>query len=172
MGTSVVQAPDAILQFFNNAGLPNVGGSLLTQVGGVNYPTFEDAAGSTPLPNPIPLNSRGEISNSSGVSSQLFLFDAVVYTFTLFDAHGNQIWVAENVTSGGAETGSMTDEGPFLAGPTFTGSITGTALTISGVTGSVAIGQTLFGAGVTAGTTITGGGRYLMDRQHTANRRL
>jgi hypothetical protein len=156
--TSVALAPTAILQFFNNAGQMNVGGSLLTQVGGVNYPTWQDAAGSVPLPNPIPLNSRGEISNTSGVSSELFLAQGVSYTLTLYDSNNNQIWVAENVVGQGqAETGQMTDEGPFLAGPTFTGSISGTALTVSGVTGTIAIGQTLYGAGVTAGTTITGG---------------
>lgn len=158
MAQSVAQAPTPILQFLNNAGLLNVGGSLLTQVGNVNYPTWQDAAGVTPFPNPIPLNSRGEISNTSGVSSELFLAAGVVYTFTLFDAHGNQIWIAENVTAQGtAAVGAMTDEGPFLAGPTFTGAISGTTLTVSGVTGAIAVGQTLFGAGVTAGTTITAG---------------
>lgn len=81
-----------ILQFFNNSGAPNVGGSLLTQVGGINYPTYQDAAGLVPLPNPIPLNSRGEVSNSSGVSSQLYLDSDVNYTLTLYDAFGNQIW--------------------------------------------------------------------------------
>lgn len=156
--TSVAAAPTPILQFLNNAGQMNVGGSLLTQVGNVNYPTWQDAAGSIAFPNPIPLNSRGEISNSSGVSSQLFLADGVAYTMTLLDANGNQIWVAENVTAEGAAlVGTMTDEGPFSPGPTFTGSITGTALTVSGVTGTIAIGQTLYGAGVTAGTTITAG---------------
>jgi hypothetical protein len=154
---AVSLAPTPILQFLNNAGQMNAGGSLLTQVGGVNYPTFQDAAGSTPLPNPIPLNSRGEISNSSGVSSELFLLNGVSYTFTLFDSNNNQIWVAENVQNAGPSTGTMTDEGPFTAGPTFTGSISGTTLTVSGVTGTIAIGQTLYGAGVSAGTTITGG---------------
>lgn len=45
----------------------------------------------------------------------------------------------------------------FTAGPTFTGSISGAALTTSAVTGTIAIGQVVYGAGVTAGTTITGG---------------
>jgi len=45
----------------------------------------------------------------------------------------------------------------FTAGPTFTGSITGMALTVSGVTRTIAIGQTVYGTGVTANTTITGG---------------
>lgn len=158
MATNVAQSPTPILQFLSNAGLMNVGGSLLTQVGGVNYPTWQDAAALTPLPNPIPLNSRGEISNSSGVSVPLYLAQGVVYQFTLFDAQGNQIWVDDNVVAQGTSaTGQMTDEGPFTAGATFTGSIAGTALTVSGVTGTIAIGQTLVGAGVTSGTTITGG---------------
>lgn len=157
---SVAPAPVLIMQFLNNAGTPNVGGSVLTQVGGVNFPTFQDAAGSTPLPNPIPLNSRGEISNTSGVSCQLFLTEGVTYTFTLKDAFGNAIWTADNVQAQGAETGTMTDEGPFVAGPRFTGVIAGSTLTVSAFSSGapLAIGQTLFGAGITAGTTITAEG--------------
>lgn len=91
MTAAVTLSPPPILQFFNNAGLPNVGGSILTQVGGVNTATYQDSAGTIPLPNPIPLNSRGEVSNASGVSCQLFLTAGVAYTFTMFDANGNQI---------------------------------------------------------------------------------
>lgn len=141
MGTSVAPAPALILQFLNNAGVPNVGGSLLTQVGSVNYPTFQDAAGTTPLPNPIPLNSRGEISNSSGISSQLFLALGVTYVFTLMDAHGNMIWTAENVQASGGQVGTLTDElgsdgtPGFKAGADFTAGTTET-LTLSGFYGS------------------------------------
>lgn len=106
--TAVSIAPPPILQFFNNAGQPNAGGSVLTQVGGVNYPTYEDAAGTIPLPNPIPLNSRGEISNASGVSCQLFLEAGIAYTFTLRDASLNQInqatYTAAPVPSAGGST--------------------------------------------------------------------
>lgn len=101
MTTNVFLAPPPILQFLNNAGQPNAGGSVLTQVGGVNYPTYQDSAGTVPLPNPIPLNSRGEVSNSSGVSSQLFLASGVTYVFTLFDANNNQISQAQWVSSSG-----------------------------------------------------------------------
>jgi hypothetical protein len=177
MAQSVAQAPTPILQFFSNAGLMNVGGSLLTQVGSVNYPTWQDAAGTTPLPNPIPLNSRGEISNTSGVSSELYLAQGVTYTLTLKDASGNQIWVANNVTAQGTSaTGQMTDEGPFLAGPNFTGSITTNQLTVSAFASGapLAVGQTLFGAGITAGTTITalgtgtgGAGTYTVSTPQT-----
>lgn len=45
----------------------------------------------------------------------------------------------------------------FTAGPTFTGAITGATLAVSALTGTIAIGQVVYGAGVTAGTTITAG---------------
>jgi len=99
MATAVALAPTPILQFFNNAGAPNVGGSVLTQVGGVNYPTYQDPNGTIALPNPIPLNSRGEVSNASGVSCELFLQSGVTYTFTLYDANGNQLNQASFVSS-------------------------------------------------------------------------
>ncbi len=92
-----VASPTPILQFFANNGLPAVNGSLLTQVGGINAATYQDVGLTTPLPNPIPLNSRGEVSNSSGVSCQLFLTPNTVYTFTLSDAQGNQQWTATYV---------------------------------------------------------------------------
>ena len=91
MTTAVTIAPSPILSFLDNNGRPCVGGTVLTQVGGVNAATYQDSAGTIPLPNPIPLNSRGEVSNASGVSCQLFLPTGVVYTFTLFDAFGNQL---------------------------------------------------------------------------------
>jgi len=89
---TLVACPSIVQQFFLNDGTPAVGGSVLTQVGSVNTPTYSDSAGTIPLPNPIPLNSRGEISTAAGASSQLFLTPNVVYTFTLSDANGNQIW--------------------------------------------------------------------------------
>jgi hypothetical protein len=98
MAVAVTIAPVAIQQFFANNDEFNVGGSILTQVGGVNYPTYQDSAGIIALPNPIPLNSRGEISNMVGATCQLFLQQGVVYTFTMFDAGGNQLDVATYVT--------------------------------------------------------------------------
>ena len=41
-------------------------------------------------------------------------------------------------------------------GATFTGTISGTTLTVSSVTGTIAVGQTVIGAGVTTNTVITG----------------
>lgn len=96
MPTVSLSSP-SILQFLNNSGQPNAGGTLLTQVGGVNVATYQDAAGTISLPNPIPLNARGEVSNSAGVSCQLFLVAGSTYTFTLFDPIGNQINQAASV---------------------------------------------------------------------------
>jgi len=100
MPTPVAASPPVILQFFNNSGQLLVGGSVLTQVGSVNTATYQDPSGSIPLPNPIPLNSRGEVSNATGISCQLFLQNGITYTFTLFDAAGNQINQAQSVTAG------------------------------------------------------------------------
>ena len=95
--TTGVACTAPILQFFTNAGTPCIGGSIMTQVGGVNTATYQDSALAIPLPNPIPLNSRGEISSQAGTSQQLFLTPNTVYTFTYSDANGNQIWVANYV---------------------------------------------------------------------------
>lgn len=94
MATGVLASPP-ILQFFNNTGLVAANGSVLTTVGGINTATYQDVNLTSPLPNPIPLNSRGEISTAAGVTSPCFLTPNVIYTFTLFDGPngtGNQIW--------------------------------------------------------------------------------
>ncbi|MFM0013707.1 glycosyl hydrolase family 28-related protein [Paraburkholderia sediminicola] len=149
---NVAQSPTPILQFLNNAGLMNVGGSLLTQVGGVNYPTWQDAAGSIPLPNPIPLNSRGEISNTSGVSVPLYLAAGVNYAATLYDAGGNQIWINPSLTGqGSVATGLMTDEKGIGGVPGFVNGVdfvagTTQSLTLSGFYGSASNLWVAFGA--------------------------
>ena len=96
MTTGVVCTPP-ILQFFDNNGNVLAGGSVLTQVGGVNTATYSDSGLTTALPNPIPLNARGEVSTAAGASSQLFLTPNTVYTFTVSDSGGNQIYVASYV---------------------------------------------------------------------------
>lgn len=116
MTATVGLSPPPILQFFNNSGQPNVGGSVLTQVGGVNYATYQDSAGATALPNPIPLNSRGEISNSSGVSCQLFLVSGVTYVFTFYDAAGNQIDQAQYMSGGTSLSALSAATGSSLVG--------------------------------------------------------
>jgi hypothetical protein len=146
---SISQTP--ILQFFGNNGQMLAGGSVLTQVGGVNYPTYQDSAGTIPLPNPIPLNSRGEISNASGVSSQLYLASGVIYTLTIKDALGNTI---NTVTGSSAIAwGNLTGAPTTCAGYGLVGSdlvSTIGALFVTNATTS----KNVSGGGTVAATTI------------------
>ena len=133
MTTAVSLSANPILQFFNNQGQPNAGGYVLTQVGGTNYATYQDSAGTIPLPNPIPLNSRGEVSNAAGVSCQLFLVTGATYTFILYDAIGNQI-----------------NQATYVSGP---GNNVATALTsLAASTGSSLVGFIQSGTGAVART--------------------
>ena len=59
-------------------------------------------------------------------------------------------------TPGGAGTYALSAPGLTIAA-TFTGTISTTTLTVSAVSGTIAIGQIVSGVGVTAGTAITGG---------------
>ena len=95
--TTGVACPAPVFRFCDSRGNSLVGGTVLTQVSGVNAATYQDVALTTPLPNPIVLNSRGEVSTAAGASAQLFLTPNTVYTFTVSDANGNQIWVASYV---------------------------------------------------------------------------
>jgi hypothetical protein len=172
-------APPLIIQVLNNAGQPNVGGSVLTQVGGLNYPTYQDSAGSIALPNPIPLNSRGEISNAAGVSSQLFLVHGQIYTMIVYDAAGNQLYTATYVPASAtaADITNLQSQITAFATSITTGSLTVTgattlgALTVGAITGSGAInigsntltcgaitatGETLSGNLAMGGNSITG----------------
>lgn len=165
MAASVSPSLPAVLQFFNNAGQPNIGGSILTQIGGVNAATYQDSGGTTALPNPIPLNSRGEISDAGGVSRQLFLVKGSVYVFTLFDAGGNQINQFSYMVSG-STSADITNLTNSLATSITTGALTVTGtttlstLTVGAVTGTgpVNIGtQTLTCGAITAtGETLSG----------------
>lgn len=105
MATGVL-CPLIIPQFTFNNGQLAAGGYIAPTVGGVPTAVYQDLGLTTPLPlmaipnqsaTGVPLNSRGEISNASGASCQLFLTPNVVYTFTFFDASGNQIWVGTYV---------------------------------------------------------------------------
>lgn len=95
------------------------------------------AAYANAMVNPANLAARNTITGAEQI--------AILQSGSLVSATVNDL----TMTNATIET--------FVAGPNFTGSITGTALTVSGLTGAIAIGQTLFGAGVTAGTTITAG---------------
>jgi hypothetical protein len=160
MTATVAFCPPLILQFTDNQGRLLVGGSVLTQVGGVNTATYQDNGGTTALPNPIPLNSRGEISNSSGQSQQLFLIAGNVYTFTIYDASGNQIdqpqyvgnSLSGNALISGTLSGTTTLAGTLAGSATFSGTLTGGTLASPTITGAAISGGTISGAAITGGT--------------------
>lgn len=175
---SVSLSPPPTLQFFNNQGQMNAGGSVLTQVGGINAATYQDSAGATALPNPIPLNSRGEISNAAGATCQLFLTAGSIYTFTVYDAAGNQLdsftYMVGAASSADisnlqsqitAFATSFTTGALTVTGTSTLGAVTCTSLTssgaISGTTGTFsgaisAAGETLSGNLAMGGNSITG----------------
>jgi hypothetical protein len=171
MTVAVSLSPTPILQFFNNLGAPNANGTLLTQVGSVNYPTYQDSAGLTPLPNPIPLNSRGEVSNAAGISCQLFLAANVTYTFTLFDAGNNQIDQAQSVTAPASNqvlSEWITEPAPtFISATSFSvpGNLTNvfdanrrTKTTNAGGTIYSTVSSSAFAAGITTVTVVNDSG--------------
>lgn len=97
MTTLVAISQDPILQFLDDNGKPLVDGMLTTLVGGIPYPTWGDSAGNFPLPNPIILNNRGEVSTQVGTSTPLYVDPNVAYTFILQDANSVTVWTAPNI---------------------------------------------------------------------------
>ena len=98
---------------------------------------------------------------------------------TLFDTSG-LIPNGTNITSfgtGSGGTGTYNINNPLTVGATFTGSGSGTNLTVSAVTGNLLVGQVLVGTGIPGGTTIlsqtsgtTGGaGVYVTSGSTTAS---
>ncbi len=158
MTATVAFCPPLILQFFDSGGRLLVGGSVLTQVGGTNTATYQDSGGTTALPNPIPLNSRGEISNSSGQSQQLFLIAGSVYTLTIYDAAGNQIDQAQyvgNSLSGNALVNATLSGTTTLSGTLSGGTISGATLTTATITSPTISSPTITGT-ITAGAISAG----------------
>lgn len=100
--------PSPIQRFFDNNGLPLVGGLLTTYAAGTTTPivTYVDSTGTTQNTNPITLNARGECS--------LWLLPNVGYKLALTDSAGNQIpgYPVDNIVNaallslyGGVDTG-------------------------------------------------------------------
>lgn len=103
-------APNAVLQFFDNNGEPLVGGKLFIYAAGTTtkQPGFTDATGNTPLPDPIILNVRGEVSPSAtGAACGLWLDPTLAYKFVLSppndtDPPTNSYWTVDNIVSADA----------------------------------------------------------------------
>lgn len=88
MITSLMPVPKQ--QYFAIAGIPLVGGKVYTFAAGTTTPkaTYTDAAGTTPQPNPIPLNARGEPASA--------IYWAGNYRVDVRDALGNLIYSVDN----------------------------------------------------------------------------
>lgn len=107
MAGTMVLAPSPVLQFFDNAGHPLTGGLLFTYAAGTTtkQSTFTDDTGNTALPNPIVLNSRGEVAPSAvSASCGLWLDPSLEYKFVLTaatagDPPTSQFWTVDNVVS-------------------------------------------------------------------------
>lgn len=107
MAGTMVLAPSPVLQFFDNAGHPLTGGLLFCYAAGTTTKqnAFTDESGNTALPNPIVLNSRGEVAPSStSASCGLWLDPSLQYKFVLAPATAgdpptSQIWSVDNVVS-------------------------------------------------------------------------
>jgi hypothetical protein len=80
------------LQFFDNNGVPLVGGKLYTYAAGTTTPlaTYTDASAGTPNTNPIILDSRGEAN---------VWLSATTYKFVLKDSTDVTIWTVDNISN-------------------------------------------------------------------------
>jgi hypothetical protein len=123
---------DIVSGWKDNNNLPLIGGMLLTQASGVNYPTYIEPTGTVANTNPIILNNRGEIATSSGTSVPLYVQQNIAYTFTLFDSLGNQIWATPAITAPATIAGVLAALTPGVLGAILYP--TTTAETVAGVT--------------------------------------
>ena len=87
-----VLTPQPKMQFESAAGVPLSGGKVYTYVAGTTTPqaTFTDAAGATPNPNPVILDSRGEAAIWLG---------SAAYKFKLTDANDVEIWTVDYISA-------------------------------------------------------------------------
>jgi len=81
-------------QFFSNNGVPLAGGLLYTYIAGTSTPVaaYTSNNGSTPLANPIVLNSAGRVP-----TGEIWLTDGVSYKFVLNTALGVLIATWDNI---------------------------------------------------------------------------
>ena len=103
----MVLAPTPVLQFFDNNGAPLTGGLLFAYAAGTTskQSCFTDSTGDTALPNPVVLNSRGEVAPSAtSASCGLWLDPSLEYKFVLAPATAgdpptSQFWTIDDVVS-------------------------------------------------------------------------
>lgn len=94
---------------------------------------------------------NGNTLNVVSVTSGAVVVGDYLYDSPGLIPNGTTITVFGSGTGG---TGTYTVNNPITLGATFTGTGAGTNLTVTAVTGVLAVGQILFGSGVPGGTTI------------------
>lgn len=105
--TTMYLSPLPVQQFTDNNGALLAGGQLFLFAAGTTTPqaAFTDSGGGTPLPNPVILNSRGEVAASAvGTSSGLWLNPTLAYKIVLAPANDtnpptNPFWTIDQVVS-------------------------------------------------------------------------
>ena len=110
MAGTMYLAPTSVQQFFDNNGAPLVGGKLFLYAAGTTtkQSAFTDSTGNTPLPNPVILNSRGEVAPSGiDASCGLWLDPTLAYKTVLAppddtDPPTNPYWTVDNIVSANA----------------------------------------------------------------------
>ena len=105
--TTMVLSPAPVQQYFDSSGAPLAGGQLFSYAAGTTIPqaAFTDSTGGTALPNPVVLNSRGEVAPSgTGTSCGLWLDPTLAYKFVLAPSTDTNpptspIWTVDNIVS-------------------------------------------------------------------------
>ena len=105
--TTMYLSPLPVQQFTDNNGNLLAGGQLFLFEAGTTTPqaAYTDSTGGTPLPNPIILNSRGEVAPSAiGTSCGLWLNPTLAYKVVLAPANDtnpptNPFWTVDQVVS-------------------------------------------------------------------------
>lgn len=130
---SLGPAPKA--QFFTAEGQPLVGGMVYTYAAGTTTPlaTYTDSSGISANPNPIILDGRGECS--------IWFSPTATYKIKLTDSNGVEIYVVDNITSGGyVSNGSIVNSSianGTISNATITGGTIASTLIDSTIIGSV-----------------------------------
>lgn len=103
-------SPTPVQQYFDNNGVPLVGGQLFVYEAGTTtkQAAYTDSSGATPLPNPVILNSRGEVAPApTATSCGLWLDPTLSYKLVLApatdtDPPTNPIWTVDQIVSADA----------------------------------------------------------------------
>lgn len=101
---SIISLTGLIPEFFDDNGVPLIGGQLFTYAGGTTskIATYTDETGATTQTNPIILNSRGEPQTVGGTSVGIWINTNTAYKFVLApstdtDPPTNPFWTIDNV---------------------------------------------------------------------------